>query len=316
MDFDEPIVKLENKIKDLKLLGSDGLDLKDEIERLEEKADNLKRDIYAKLTPWERLQVARHPKRPYTLDYIDLIIKDFVELHGDRRFSDDAAIVGGLGEFEGQAVIVMGHQKGRNTLEKVKRNFGMPHPEGYRKALRLLKLADKFKKPVIIFIDTTGAYCGRGAEERGVAEAIAVNLFEMIKLEVPIIITVIGEAGSGGALGIGVGDRVYMMENTWYSVLTPEGCASIIWRDASKSQEASEVMKITPPDLLDLKIIDGIIKEPLGGAHRDPVKASQEIKETIKKSLDELSSIPLNELLDGRYRKFREIGVFAEEGGS
>jgi acetyl-CoA carboxylase carboxyl transferase subunit alpha len=316
MDFEEPIVKLENKIKELKLIGSDDVvDIKDEIKRLEEKANKLKREIYSKLTAWQRVQVARHARRPYTLDYIDLVMKDFVELHGDRRFADDSAIVGGLASFEGRTVMVIGHQKGRNLNDNLRRNFGMPHPEGYRKALRLMKLASKFRKPLVIFIDTPGAYCGVGAEERGEAEAIAVNLCEMMKLPVPVVVVVIGEGASGGALGIGIGDRVYMMENAWYSVISPEACASIVWRDASKSEEAAEAMKLTASDLVDLKIIDGIIDEPLGGAHRDRVEAARLVGETVKKSLDELTQIPIQELLEMRYRKFRGIGVFAEEAG-
>ena len=314
MGFDNQIVQLEKRIKELSQMGSgDGEDIRDEISRLEKKANNLKHEIYSKLTVWQRVQVARHPERPFTLDYIDLIMKDFIELHGDRRFSDDSAIVGGIADFEGQKVVVIGHQKGRNLNENLERNFGMPHPEGYRKALRLMRLAGKFRKPLIIFIDTPGAYAGVEAEERGEAEAIAVNLREMFKLEVPILVIIIGEASSGGALGVGIGDRVYMLENSWYSVISPEGCASIVWRDASKFEEAAEAMKITATDLLELKIIDGIIKEPLGGAHRGRGEVAEEVRRTMKKTLAELSLIPVPELLNLRYDKFREIGIFSEE---
>jgi len=261
------------------------------------------------LSAWQRVQLSRHPKRPYTLDYITILGKDFIELHGDRLFSDDKAIVAGLVTIEKNKFLVLGHQKGRDTKENLYRNFGCAHPEGYRKAIRLLKLAEKFNLPVLIFIDTPGAYPGIGAEERGQAQAIALNLREMISIRTPIIIYVIGEGGSGGALGIGVGDRICVLENAYYSVISPEGCAAILWKNSVKAPEAAEVLKLTAKDLLTLGIIDEIIKEPLGGAHRDPEQTAQNIKESIFRNLNELSKLSKDELISKRYDKFRRIGV-------
>jgi acetyl-CoA carboxylase carboxyl transferase subunit alpha len=306
-------LELERRIEELKNFTSDErIDLTSEIKRLEEKLRELKRETFENLTPWQRIQIARHPKRPYTLDYINMLMKDFIELHGDRLFSDDRAIVGGVGWFENRKIFVIGHQKGRNTKENLMRNFGSAHPEGYRKALRLMRLAEKFNIPIVIFIDTPGAYPGIGAEERGQAQSIANNLREMSKITVPIIIFVIGEGGSGGALGVGVGDRICVLENAYYSVISPEGCAAILWKDRTKAAEAAQALKLTAKDLLELKIIDEVIEEPLGGAHRDPEAAAMLIKKAIKKYLHQLSHLSKEELLDKRYEKFRRIGVFEE----
>ncbi|MGQ9629748.1 MAG: acetyl-CoA carboxylase carboxyltransferase subunit alpha [bacterium] len=311
--FEEPIIELEAEIEKLKAMEErDNLDLSDEIKRLTRKCDKLKKDIFNRLTPHQRVQVARHPMRPYTLDYIRLMMDDFVELHGDRLFADDAAIVGGLATFEGRTVVVIGHQKGRSTNENIRRNFGMPNPEGYRKALRLMKMAEKFDKPVLSFIDTPGAYPGIGAEERGQGEAIARNLREMSRLRVPIIVIIIGEGASGGALGIGVGDRILMLENAWYSVISPEGCASILWKDATKAPEAAATMKLTAQDLLKLGVIDEIIKEPLGGAHRNHEEVARTVKEAISRHLKELEALSETDLVEGRYKKFRCMGAFIE----
>lgn len=309
LDFEKPIVELELKIAELKSLASDGsIDLSDEIKTLEARLERVRKEIFESLTPWQKVQLARHPNRPYTIDYIHMIMVDFIELHGDRMFQDDKALIGGFAKIDGEKVIVIGHQKGRDTKENLMRNFGSAHPEGYRKAVRLMKLAEKFGMPVITLIDTPGAYPGIGAEERGQANSIAHNLREMITLRIPIIAIVIGEGGSGGALGIGIGDRIYVMENAYYSVISPEGCAAILWKDRLKAPEASEVLKLTAKDLIGLGIIDGEIQEPLGGAHRDPEKAAQAVKKCIKKALKELGSIPIEKLLEERYEKFRSMG--------
>ena len=308
-DFEKPIIELERKIEELRSFTKNKkLDFSSEIKRLEEKLEQVKEEIFENLTPWQRVQLARHPRRPYTLDYAALIVSDFVELHGDRLYGDDKAMVVGLAKLDGVKILLIGHQKGRDTKENLMRNFGSAHPEGYRKAIRLMKLAEKSNIPIIVFIDTPGAYPGIGAEERGQANSIAYNLREMITLKVPIIVIVIGEGGSGGALGIGIGDRVYVMENAYYSVISPEGCAAILWKDRLKAPEASEVLKLTAKDLVGLGIIDGEIQEPLGGAHRDPEKAAQAIKKYIKKAIKELKELPIHKLLEMRYEKFRKMG--------
>lgn len=309
LDFEKPILELELKIAELKSLASDGsINLSEEIKTLEARLEKVRKEVFESLTPWQKVQIARHPKRPYTIDYIHMIMADFIEIHGDRMFQDDKALIGGFAKIDGESVLVIGHQKGRDTKENLMRNFGSAHPEGYRKAMRLMRLAEKFAIPIIALIDTPGAYPGIGAEERGQANSIAYNLREMIKLKVPIVVIVIGEGGSGGALGIGVGDRVYVMENAYYSVISPEGCAAILWKDRSKAPEAAEVLNLTAKDLIKLKIIDDEIPEPLGGAHRDPEKAAQVIKKFIKKALKELTNIPIDKLLEERYEKFRRMG--------
>lgn len=314
LEFEKPVIEIENKINELKSLAAQqNVDFSDEIKTLEEKCDKLKKEIYGNLTPWQKVQLARHPRRPYSLDYFHLLFTDFLELHGDRRFADDLAIVGGFAFFNDEPVVVIGQQKGRTTQENIERNFGMPHPEGYRKALRLMKLAEKFNRPVFTFIDTPGAYPGIGAEERGQAEAIAENLKEMSQLAVPIIVIVIGEGGSGGALALSIGDRILMLENAIYSVISPEGCAAILFRDAGKAPEAAEVLKLTSNDLYKLGIIDEIIPEPLGGAHRDYVATAENIRKYLKQHLSQLKSIPKKELIELRYQKFRKIGHFIEE---
>ena len=309
LDFEKPILELELKIAELKSLASDGsINLSAEIKTLEARLEKVKKEIFDSLTPWQKIQIARHPKRPYTTDYIHMIMVDFVELHGDRMFQDDKAMIGGFAKIDGEKVMVIGHQKGRDTKENLMRNFGSAHPEGYRKAMRLMKLAEKFNAPIVTFIDTPGAYPGIGAEERGQANSIAHNLMEMISLKVPVVVVVIGEGGSGGALGIGIGDRVYVMENAYYSVISPEGCAAILWKDRLKAPEAAEVLKLTAKDLIKLEIIDGEIPEPMGGAHRDPEKTAQAVKKCIKKALKELKSVPVDKLLEKRYKKFRNMG--------
>ncbi len=311
--FEKPIVDLEEKIAEMREYArASGLDLEADIRRLEKKAAQLRKEIYANLNRWQRVQLARHPQRPYALDYIARICPYFEELHGDRRFADDKAIVSGLAMLEEFSVVIIGQQKGKDTKENLYRNFGMPHPEGYRKALRLMELAAKFNKPVITLIDTPGAYPGIGAEERGQAEAIAYNLFRMARLPVPIINVIIGEGASGGALGIGVGDRILMMENSWYSVISPEGCAAILWRDAAFAPKAAEAMKVTAPDLLQLGVIDEIIKEPEGGAHRDYDASARAVKEAILKHLRELVKIPTKKLLEQRMEKFSKMGAWVE----
>ncbi len=313
MEFEKPIVELEAEINRLRNSSSHrNFDLTSEIKKLEYKLEKAKKDIYSSLTPWQKVQVARHPQRPYTLDYIRLIATDFVELHGDRLFADDLALIGGFATIQDKKVMVMGHQKGRDTKENVLRNFGCAHPEGYRKALRLMKLAQKFQIPVVVFIDTPGAYPGVGAEERGQAQAIAYNLREMTRIAVPIVATVIGEGGSGGALGVGIADRVCVFQNAYYSVISPEGCASILWRSSLKSPEAAEALKLTADDLLKFGIIDDIVPEPLGGAHRDPEIVAGNLKKIILKHLKSLSSLSKDELLEARYEKFRKMGQFSE----
>lgn len=318
LDFEKPIEELELKIEELKRLSNGKeIDISGEIKRLEKKAKELRSEIFSTLTPWQKTLVARHQDRPYTLDYVNLIADSFIELHGDRRFSDDPSIVGGPAKIEGETVIIIGHQKGRGTKERISRNFGQPHPEGYRKALRLMRLAEKFKKPVITFIDTPGAYPGIGAEERGQAEAIAVNLMEMSRLRVPIVAFVIGEGGSGGALAIGVSDRLFMLEHAIYSVISPEGCSAILWKKGGEIgiedfSRAANSLKLTAQDLLRFKIIDDIIPEPLGGAHRDPEGMAKKISELILKTVEELKTKNPGKLIEERYKRLRKIGSFQE----
>ncbi len=308
-DFERPIVELMQKIQELELKGDDPK-TRQKLERLKRKLRRFRKEIYSKLSPWKIVQVARHPERPYTLDYVQKIFTDFVELAGDRRYGEDPAIVAGFARLNGESVAIIGHQKGRTMEQKIQRNFGMPHPEGYRKALRVMKLAEKFGRPVFTFVDTPGAYPGIGAEARGQAEAIAVNLREMARLQVPIIVTIIGEGGSGGALAIAVGDRILMLEFAIYSVISPEGCASILWRNAGKAEEAAEALKLTARDLYSFGIIDEIVPEPLGGAHADPDEMVKILKEKLVERLIELKQIPLPDLLQNRYEKFRKMGVF------
>lgn len=313
LEFEKPILELERKIEELKALTSHkDISISGEIKTLEGKLYQIKKDVYENLTPWQRVQIARHPKRPYTLDYIEMMMTDFVEIHGDRHFSDDKAMICGLARIDGQSIAVIGHQKGRDTKENLNRNFGCANPEGYRKAMRVMYLAAKFNLPVITFIDTPGAYPGIGAEERGQAEAIAYNLREMARLETPILVFVIGEGGSGGALGIGVGDRIFVLENAYYSVISPEGCAAILWKERSRSPDAAAALKLTAKDLIEMKIIDGMVKEPLGGAHRDPHETADNIKKVIKKELASLVAIPKDKLIKMRYDKIRSIGIFKE----
>ena len=311
LDFEQPLIDLENRIAALQS-EDNAAKVREEIAKLEERLSRLRQRTYASLTAWQRTQLARHPKRPHTRDFLKLLFDDFVELHGDRVFGDDAAIVGGLARFAEQGVVVIGHQKGRDTREKIARNFGMPHPEGYRKALRLMHMAQKFGKPVVTFIDTPGAYPGLGAEERGQAEAIARNLREMAALRTPILSIVTGEGGSGGALAIGMGNRVLMLEYAVYSVISPEGCAAILWGDAGKASEAAESMRITAPDLLRLGVIDAIVPEPVGGAHRDWDGAAGHLREAIRNNLRDLGRLSGEDLVAGRYEKFRRIGAFEE----
>lgn len=314
LDFERPLIELEKKIQEMKDYSlNEDVDLRDEIVKLEQKAQKLCKEIYSKLARWQRVQLARHPQRPYTLDYIERMTNYFIELHGDRAFGDDPAIVAGLAEIEKQPLVIIGHQKGRTTKQKIHRNFGMPHPEGYRKAMRVMKLGAKYNRPIICLIDTPGAYPGIGAEERGQAEAIARNLFEMSHLPVPIVIIIIGEGASGGALGIGVGDRLLMMEHTWYSVISPEGCAAILWHDNAKANQAAEAMKVTPDDLLEMEVLDAIIKEPIGGAHRNYDKAAEILKQTILIELDNLKTIPAKELVNNRVEKFGKMGFWSEK---
>ena len=313
LDFEKPVVELERRIEELRTIERQGFDdVSKEVERLEVKLESLRNEISNNLTPWQRVQLSRHPRRPYTLDYIEEMTEDFIELHGDRLFGDDNAIVAGLGRMEGRSLFIIGHQKGRTTKEKVERNFGMPHPEGYRKALRVMQMGAKFKMPILCLVDTPGAYPGLGAEERGQAEAIARNLREMSVLPVPIIVVITGEGGSGGALAIAVGDRVLMMEYSIYSVISPEGCASILWRDSSKAPEAADALKMTAQDLMKLKVIDGIIEEPPGGAHHNPKDAARRVKRVVTKSLEDLNPHSAEELIQKRIQKFSRMGVFAE----
>jgi acetyl-CoA carboxylase carboxyl transferase subunit alpha len=308
--FEKPILELEQKIEELAGLGNPALE--SEIASLREKLDAVRREVYSALDPWQKTQVARHARRPYTLDFVGGLLEDWIELHGDRRFSDDHAIVAGMGRFRGRPVAVVGHQKGRATREKILRNFGMPRPEGYRKALRVMQMAEKFGRPILTFIDTPGAYPGIDAEERGQAEAIAFNLREMARLRVPVICTVTGEGGSGGALAIGVGNRVNMLEYSVYSVISPEGCASILWRDAAKAPEMAQALRLTAPDLKELDVIDEIIPEPAGAAHSDPQGTIDAVGSVLERQLGEVATLSADELLEDRYRRFRRIGRFTE----
>ena len=310
MDFERPILELEKKISELKGLASEeNLQVAEEISRLEKKAEKLTRETYLKLNRWQRVQLVRHPNRPYTLDYIKYMIDDFVELHGDRLFADDPAIVTGLGAIAGRQVAIVGHEKGRSTKEKIERNFGMAHPEGYRKALRIMQLAAKFHKPVVTLVDTTGAYPGIGSEERGISESIARNLKEMALLPVPVVCVITGEGGSGGAIAIAVGDRILIMENAVYSVISPEGCASILWRDSSRAPQAAESLRLSARDLLQLEVVDEIIEEPLGGAHRDHRKAAELVKAAVIKHLAEIENYTPEELTRMRIEKFSKMGT-------
>lgn len=311
LDFEKPIIELEQKITELEgLAGKEKLDFKEEIKILHSRLKNLKESIFANLTPWQRVQLARHPERPKPLQLASFIFEDFLLLHGDRLYGDDQAIIGGLAKIENEGIVFIGHQKGESIKENLSRNFGMAHPEGYRKASRLMSLAEKFKKPVVTFIDTPGAYPGIQAEERGQAEAIAANLEKMARLETPILVIVTGEGGSGGALGIGVGDRILMLENAIYSVISPEGCAAILWKNQEKVEEAAEALRLTSQDLMKLGLIEEIIPEPLGGAHKDIEQTAINIKQAIIRNLSELKDLTLPELLEKRYEKYRRIGKF------
>jgi len=313
LDFEQPLAELEAKIEELKNVSHDNsLDIDEEISRLQAKLKNKTEQIFSHLNDWQVTQLARHPLRPYTLDYVNMLCQNFEELHGDRMFADDPAIVGGVAEFRGQPVMVIGHQKGRDTKSKIRRNFGMPRPEGYRKALRLMKMAEQFNMPILTFIDTPGAYPGISAEERGQNEAIARNLMEMSDLKVPIVCTVIGEGGSGGALAIGVGDVTLMLEYSTYSVISPEGCASILWRSAEKAPEAAEALSITAEKLKKLGLIDEVIKEPLGSAHRDPETLAKSLGDRIEARLNTLKSLPADTLTEKRYQRLMGYGVFKE----
>jgi acetyl-CoA carboxylase carboxyl transferase subunit alpha len=312
LEFERPIVDLERKIAELRGLSTEQLDFSAEIRRLEQKARKLQKEVFADLTAQQKVQLSRHPGRPYMLDYVPLLMDDFIELHGDRSFHDDPAIVGGCARFDQWEVLLLGHQKGRNTKENLHRNFGMARPEGYRKATRLMRMASRFGRPILCFIDTPGAYPGLGAEERGQAEAIAKALQVMASLAVPIVSVVIGEGGSGGALALGVADRILMLEYSIYSVISPEGCASILWRDAAKIPEAATQLKLTAPDLLQLKVCDEIIPEAAGGAHRDVAVTAAKIRSALKRHLAELSELSADELIERRYQKFRAMGAFVE----
>ncbi|MDH5613271.1 MAG: acetyl-CoA carboxylase carboxyl transferase subunit alpha [Gammaproteobacteria bacterium] len=317
LDFEQPIAELEAKIEELRYVGDDTeINIGEEISKLEEKSRTLTKNIFAKLGAWQTSKLARHPMRPYTLDYVDRIFTDFQELHGDRTYADDAALVGGIARLEGMPVMVIGHQKGRDTKENIRRNFGMPRPEGYRKALRLMKMAERFRIPILTFIDTPGAYPGIGAEERGQSEAIARNLFVMADLKTPIICTVIGEGGSGGALAIGVGDRVMMLEYSTYSVISPEGCASILWKSADKAEDAAEAMGITAKILKERGLIDQVIREPLGSAHRDIDATARNIKQALVDALESFEKIGLERLLEMRYERLTSFGDFLEQEAS
>ncbi len=313
LEFERPIAELEQKLDDIKrhVHGQD-LDLNPEVLLMQEKLEATRREIYANLTAWQRVQIARHTSRPFYLDYVDMVFSDFVELKGDRLFGDDASMPGGLATIDGRKVVIIGQQKGRDVKENLLRNFGSPHPEGYRKALRLMKMAEKFKLPVVALIDTPGAYPGVGAEERHIAEAIAVNIREMMVLRTPIVSVVIGEGGSGGALGIGVADRVLMLENAYYSVISPEGCAAILWKHRKHAPEAAEALKLNADELVKLGVVDGVIPEPMGGAHQNPEEASKNLKTAITTALGELSKLSLDKLVQQRYDKFRKMGRFEE----
>jgi len=315
-DFEKPIIELEKKIEGLKQFSSEKkVDLSSEINDLQAKLNTLKRETYSQLTPWQKIQISRHPNRPTTLDYISLITKDFTMLSGDRLFGEDKALICGFAMLEDKKVAIIGHQKGKDTKENIERNFGCAHPEGYRKAMRIMKLAQRSNMPVICLIDTPGAYPGVGAEERGQAQAIAENIRDMFALKIPILAVIIGEGGSGGALGIGVGDRVLIMEYAYYSVISPEGCAAILWKDAAKREEAAKVLKLTAPDLLKIGIVDEVIKEAEGGAHRGPQKTADNLKKALLRNLKELQGLPLQKLIDNRYKRYRKIGIFTDEPG-
>lgn len=309
LEFEKPIVELEQKMDEMRKYSGNP-DIAEEIVKIEKRVNQLQQAVYAGLTRWQKVQLARHPDRPYTLDFIAMMMKDFVELHGDRTFRDDHAIVGGFARLDDKPVMVIGHQKGRDTKSNVFRNFGMPNPEGYRKALRLMKLAEKFHRPVITLLDTPGAYPGLEAEERGQAEAIARNLFEMSRLKVPIVVTIIGEGASGGALGIGIGDRILMLENTWYSVISPESCSSILWRSWDFKEQAAEALQLTAPDLKKQGIIDEIVPEPMGGAHRNPEQAAKILKDVLLAELKQLSKLKPEKLMERRIEKFNTMGVW------
>jgi acetyl-CoA carboxylase carboxyl transferase subunit alpha len=313
LDFEKPIEEIAKKIEEMEAHAeSENLDMSAEIVALRARSGNLQEEIYGNLTRWQKVQIARHPQRPYTIDYIETMLTDFVELHGDRQYRDDPAIVGGPARIAGRPIFLIGQQKGRNTKENLYRNFGMPYPEGYRKALRLMHMAEKFSRPVVCLIDTPGAFPGLGSEERNVSEAIGRNLYEMAKLRVPIVVVVIGEGASGGALGIGVGDRILMLENAWYSVINPDSCSLILWRTRDKKEEAANAMKIAAEDLIEFGIVDRIVPEPAGGAHKDPLQTSQNLKQAIVETLDELAKIPVDSLSPDRIDKFGKMGVWEE----
>jgi acetyl-CoA carboxylase carboxyl transferase subunit alpha len=313
LEFERPIVELDRRLEELRAFAERGdPEFREEYERLSRRAEKLRFEIFSRLTPWQRVQLARHPQRPYSLDYLKRLIPDFIELHGDRAFADDPAVVAGMGRLAGRSLVVVAHQKGRDTKENIRRSFGMPHPEGYRKGLRLMQMASRFGLPILCFIDTPGAYPGIGAEERGQFEAIARNLREMARLEVPVVAVVIGEGGSGGALAFGVADRVLMLENAIYSVISPEGCAAILWRDRAKAPEAAAALKVTSADLKELGIIDEVLPEPLGGAHRDPDQVARVIEEAVIRHLDELEAMESGERRRLRQRKYQAMGVYKE----
>ena len=313
LEFEKPIEEIVQKIEEMEANAeSENVDMSAEIESLRARAKSLEDEIYGNLTRWQKVQIARHPQRPHTMDYIDMMLTDFVELHGDRQFRDDPAIVGGPARIDGRPIMLIGQQKGRNTKENLHRNFGMPYPEGYRKALRLMHMAEKFSKPVVCLIDTPGAFPGLGSEERNVSEAIGRNLYEMAKLKVPIVVVVIGEGASGGALGIGVGDRILMLENAWYSVINPDSCSLILWRNRDKKEEAANAMKIAAQDLIEFGIVDRIVPEPLGGAHKDPIQTAQNLKAALIETLDELAAKPVESLSPDRIDKFGRMGVWEE----
>ncbi|MBT8087686.1 MAG: acetyl-CoA carboxylase carboxyltransferase subunit alpha [Gammaproteobacteria bacterium] len=313
LDFEQPIAELEAKIDELRYVGDDSeVNINEEVARLKKKSESLTKNIFAKLSPWQVARVARHESRPYTADYLEVICPDFQEMHGDRMYADDPAIIGGVGRIDGKAVMIIGHQKGRDTKERVRRNYGMPKPEGYRKAQRLMKLAEKFSLPVVTLIDTPGAYPGVGAEERGQSQAIAQSLYMMAGLKTPIISIVIGEGGSGGALAIGVGDRLLMLQYAVYSVISPEGCASILWKSADKAEDAAEAMRITASSLSKFGLVDEVLEEPLGGAHRNPKGMAEVIRNAILKSLDELDAVPVEQLLEQRQQRLAAFGKFKE----
>jgi acetyl-CoA carboxylase carboxyl transferase subunit alpha len=313
LDFEQPIAELEAKIEELRYVGDDSeININEEVARLKAKSESLTKSIFAKLSPWQIARVARHESRPYTLDYLDVIVPDFQELHGDRMYADDPAIVGGVGRIDGRACMFIGHQKGRDTKERVRRNYGMPKPEGYRKAQRLMRMAEKFGLPVVTLIDTPGAYPGIGAEERGQSEAIARSLYLMAGLQTPIVSVVIGEGGSGGALAIGVADRLLMLQYSIYSVISPEGCASILWKSAEKAEDAAEAMRITAPSLNEFGLVDEVLEEPLGGAHRNPRETAEVIRNALLKHLDELDKLATDQLLEQRQRRLASFGQFKE----